>query len=376
MAVPSTNVGLSDIQTEFGGSNPISLSEYYSGGPLVPSGSPAPNGPIPSSGQIAIGQFRCAVAAEFVAATGGTIVTCGNYKIHTFTGPGTFTVTNAGNAGGSNAVDYMVQAGGGGGGNNFGGGGGGAGGFRESVPSPAAWTGSPRAASGGALPVSVTGYPITVGGGGSSSASGSNSVFSTITSNGGGAGGDNPGGPGSNGGSGGGASGQPAGTGGSGNTPSRTPSQGENGGNGSGPTPYAGSAGGGGGGVLNAGTAGFGGGGCYPAPASVGGDGAGTAIAPSCYGTPGPSAPLRYYGGGGGGTTSDCHPSTPSPATRKGPSVGGGGIGGKSDQAPQPSGLRNGATNTGGGAGGAGGYCYSCGGSGGSGIVHIRYKFQ
>ena len=30
MAVPSTNTSLSDIQTEFGGSNPIQLSEYYS----------------------------------------------------------------------------------------------------------------------------------------------------------------------------------------------------------------------------------------------------------------------------------------------------------------------------------------------------------
>ena len=29
MTVPSTNVGLSDIQSEFGGSNPISISEYY-----------------------------------------------------------------------------------------------------------------------------------------------------------------------------------------------------------------------------------------------------------------------------------------------------------------------------------------------------------
>ena len=35
----------------------------------------------------------------FVAACGGnTTATCGNYKIHTFTGPGTFTVTCAGNA--------------------------------------------------------------------------------------------------------------------------------------------------------------------------------------------------------------------------------------------------------------------------------------
>jgi hypothetical protein len=32
---------------------------------------------------------------SFIAATGGTITTCGNYKIHTFTGPGTFTVSCA-----------------------------------------------------------------------------------------------------------------------------------------------------------------------------------------------------------------------------------------------------------------------------------------
>jgi hypothetical protein len=31
MAVPTTNVGLSSIQTEFGGTNPISISEYYAG---------------------------------------------------------------------------------------------------------------------------------------------------------------------------------------------------------------------------------------------------------------------------------------------------------------------------------------------------------
>ena len=28
----------------------------------------------------------------YIAATGGTETTCGNFKIHTFTGPGTFTV--------------------------------------------------------------------------------------------------------------------------------------------------------------------------------------------------------------------------------------------------------------------------------------------
>jgi hypothetical protein len=63
------------------------------------------------------------------------------------------------------SVDYLVVAGGGGGGGIMGGGGG-AGGFRESVPSPAAWTASPLANPGGALPVTAQGYPITVGAGG------------------------------------------------------------------------------------------------------------------------------------------------------------------------------------------------------------------
>jgi hypothetical protein len=49
-------------------------------------------------------------------ATGGTVTCCGDYKIHTFTGPGTFCVSCAGNPLGSNTVDYLVVAGGGAGG--------------------------------------------------------------------------------------------------------------------------------------------------------------------------------------------------------------------------------------------------------------------
>ena len=78
-----------------------------------------------------------APTATFVTATGGTVTCCGNFKIHTFTGPGTFTVSCAGNAAGSNTVDYLVIAGGGAGGGHGGdgatvGGGGGAGGYRFS----------------------------------------------------------------------------------------------------------------------------------------------------------------------------------------------------------------------------------------------------
>lgn len=61
MPVPTTNVTLSSIQTEFGGTNPISLSEYYRGGAFVPIGtatSPIDGTPISTSGTIRMGMFR------------------------------------------------------------------------------------------------------------------------------------------------------------------------------------------------------------------------------------------------------------------------------------------------------------------------------
>ena len=59
MAIPSSgsSLALSAIQTEFGGSNPIGMSEYYAGGDNVPSGTAGDAGDIPSSGAIAFSQF-------------------------------------------------------------------------------------------------------------------------------------------------------------------------------------------------------------------------------------------------------------------------------------------------------------------------------
>ena len=57
------------------------------------------------------GAFRPAVsAASFIAATGGTITTSGNYKYHTFTSSGTFEVTAAPSG---KTVDCIIVAGGG-----------------------------------------------------------------------------------------------------------------------------------------------------------------------------------------------------------------------------------------------------------------------
>jgi hypothetical protein len=58
MTLPTSGpLSLSNIQTEFGGSNPISLSEYYAGGGLVPPGTTGTNGAVPTSGAISINNF-------------------------------------------------------------------------------------------------------------------------------------------------------------------------------------------------------------------------------------------------------------------------------------------------------------------------------
>ena len=299
------------------------------------------------------------VAPAYVAATGGNAtVTCGDYKVHAFTAPGTLCVSNAGNACGSNTLDYLVVAGGGGSRGN--GGGAGAGGFRvsNSYSLPAPLT-SPLATPTG-ITAAVQGYPITVGAGAApapASATGSNSSFTTITSAGGGmAGGQAPGDTiGGAGGSGGGGDYNtgPTQAGGAGNTPPVSPSQGNNGGPGAhegSPTTYSG---GGGGGAGAVGTPG-------PTPYPGGQGGIGSYISPafgSTYGTTGPVS-SRYFAGGGG---SDSTPGNTVPITG---GAGGGGDGG---------GANSGTVNTGGGAGGAPGVP---GNSGGSGIVLIRYKFQ
>ena len=279
----------------------------------------------------------------FIVATGGTITTSGNDKIHTFTSPGTFTVSSIASCAPNNVVSYMVVAGGGGGSN----GGGGAGGFREFKSPVTPYTASPLV---GSTPITVTaaGFPVTVGAGGAGNADGNNSVFaaaSTITSAGGGSGGTFPNSPGSqggaNGGSGGGGGGGPnpgtgSAPGGTGNTPPVSPPQGNNGGAGRHVCgAYFGSGGGGGATAVGASKTGAQG----DTPFGNGGAGATTSI----------NGSSTAFAGGGGAKNDFCTGGT-----------GGAGGGGNAGA--------TGTANTGGGGGGDV--------AGGSGIVIIRYKFQ
>ena len=72
------------------------------------------------TGAISMSDLQGKSNAQFVVASGGSTATQGNFKIHTFNSGGTFTVNQAGNAAGSNQVEYMVVAGGGGGGDQSG----------------------------------------------------------------------------------------------------------------------------------------------------------------------------------------------------------------------------------------------------------------
>ena len=315
--------------------------------------------------------------ARYVAATGGTITTCGNFKVHTFTGDGCFQVTNAGNAAGSNTVDYLVVAGGGGT-SSGGGGGGGAGGYRESDgTSSGGYSVSPLGGCVSGLAVPVQTYPITVGGGGAGGspypglyqgANGSNSIFSTITSAGGGRGGQSypasspnfPNNIGIAGGSGGGGgyacTGNPSPSsttnpntqGGAGNTPPVSPPQGNPGG--AGQTGFYGNHGGGGGATSAGGTAS----GPSPSPGGAGGNGGNGATSEITF------SPVTRGGGGGGPAYTGATAGTAGP--------GGGGAGRNSTGVGTA-----GTANTGGGAGGS---ISALGAAGGSGVVIIRYKFQ
>ena len=272
-----------------------------------------------------------------ISATGGTTTTSGEYKIHTFTSLGTFTVTTRGD------IEYLIVAGGGAGATTDGGGGG-AGGVVY-----------------GTMIIETGVYGITIGAGGAfvntndrAGLSGSNSTALGFTAIGGGGGGNDR------------ASGQGAKTGGSGGGGGSRQSQGQ----------WQGASG-----IQNS-TYGYGYGnnggdgvGSASSPASTthsgGGGGAGEAgkhgsdssdRAGGGNGIEWPTGSGTYYGGGGGGGHYV---------------LGQGGLGGGGTGSTQPSGqstipATSGTINTGGGGGG-GGNNHSRGGNGGSGIVIIRY---
>lgn len=273
---------------------------------------------------------------SYMAATGGTVATYGNFKVHTFTSSGTLNVTAAGSP--DNTVEFLVIAGGGGGDDDSSGGsGGGAGGYRTSYGTSG---GNSPAESNLALPTGS--YSVIVGAGGSIDAKGSNSSISSITSEGGGRGMEPSSDTQANGGSGGGAA---SGTTAAGGT--AVSGQGMPGGGGFNTGGHTGHGGGGAGQAGQAGSGNAGG------TAGRGGEGLFNSITGSS---------VQRGGGGGGGSFRNPNEI---------PGYGGAGGGGNGSWYSQTSGQ----ANTGGGGGGNN-YYQGGVGAGGSGLVVIRYQFQ
>jgi hypothetical protein len=311
-------------------------------------------------------------ASPYIQATGGTQSDDGDFRVHKFTGPGTFSVSAISNVSTARNTAALLVVGGGGAGGARLGGGGGAGGLREfKTDSATPYTSAPGIAACSGIVLTAQAYPIQVGGGGPGAPSSAKAVNPGVnssglgkTSAGGGGGGapctpapNNPQptnqGAGDDGGSGGGVSDMRTNTAykGAGNVPAVNPPQGNDGGMG---VDFPPSAGGGGGGFGAAGTTAPSPG-SSPSPGQAGPGGAGGATSIT-------GSPVTYAGGGGGGI-------------QPGYTAGTGGTGGGGAGRAGPGAGTAGTAETGGGGGGGGTPC-GTGGNGGGGVVIIRYKFQ
>lgn len=283
------------------------------------------------------------VTSPLFGTGGNSQYTQGAYRVHVFTGSGTFTPPQ-----GLTQLDVLIVGGGGGGGGfRDGGGGGGAGGLRWET----------------GVTVNQSSYNIVVGAGGAGGnntntasgdgQAGGNSSFGALTATGGGGGGRGDGSAttsaGKNGGSGGGG-----GSTNQNNNPRAgglgTSGQGNNGGQSNTSSNNNNQAAGGGGGAGAAGAAGSNG--------AAGNGGIGQDFSAQ-FGT-GVGASGWFAGGGGGGK-------------RNSQSAGTGGQGGGGNGNNQNGGGSAGQANTGGGGGGGGGVGTFNGQNGGSGIVIVRY---
>lgn len=304
-------------------------------------------------------------APDFTDASGGTVTTDGDYKIHTFTntiGQPTFTVNAVGAL--DDTFEVLVVGGGGGGGARAGGGGGGGGVVYMT----------------GSTDFIADTYTIDLGNGGAGAVDGTNGLgdngedttvkqgaTTIFIAKGGGGGGGFPynagDGIGSDGGSGG--AGQSYSSVGTQGTETQTSQAGNSGAYGFGGDGAVGTSsgnigggGGGAGGVTPSNTPTI-----YQVEYNDGADGKEIDIS---------GTPTYYAGGGGGGDDCSSRGHASAQAYRGLGGLGGGGNG--ESCSPNGNGSAGGA-NTGGGGGGGGGN-FRDGYDGGSGVVVIRYRYQ
>ena len=176
MTLPSSGaISLNDVNVELGNSGTASI-DMNSSDVRTLFGI--------ASGEIEMADGYGKSAFTGYIATGGTITTDGNYKVHTFTSSGTFSVSQVGDE----TADWLVIAGGGTGGlggttsatSIDRGGGGGAGGLRTSYGS----TSGGGASAESNVAFTASNYTITVGAGGARTNNGSVGGVSSISGSG------------------------------------------------------------------------------------------------------------------------------------------------------------------------------------------------
>lgn len=200
--ISSGALTMTAIQNEFGGSNPISMSEYYAGGARVPGGTSGVNGAVPSSGAIAMSKFYGTTAFtpfQQVVTSSGSVT-----KPDGATGCYIRVIGPGGNGGGA-YVDgsgdlYGSGGGGGGGGNAYG---------QYTATNLSITISTTNSCTGSGISMSCA-----AGGGGTSGGPGSGGSYGTGSTGSGGNLSNNAGGDGAAGG-GGSSSGIPGGSGGS-----------------------------------------------------------------------------------------------------------------------------------------------------------------
>ena len=348
MPISTSTTSFTNIQTELGGTNPISLSEYYNASGKFGFGITG----IPTSGQLSVNNFRGKSkpvnVSISITGTYNTASDNSNFRYILFSSNGSFTIDK------NLICDILIIGGGGGGGINMGSGGGAGGVVYITNYSLNSGTYSISIGNGG-LPMQSGADASTANGGnsiirdsinndiitalGGAIGSSQSSTFNGIAPKSGGSG----------------AGGTRNGiTGGSGiqNTSgtisaiSRTNGYGNAGGNGTNTAPWPCGGGGGAGGIGGNGSG------------TIAGNG-GIGIQINITGTN-----TYYAGGGGGGAYKD--------GTYNSTSAGTGGLGGGGNGSLGSVSAISGLANTGGGGGGAGGG--GGGGTGGSGVFILRYS--
>ena len=111
MGLPGSGaLAFSSIQSQFGGSNPISLSEYYRNGSFVPSNQF--NNNVPTSGQISVSQFYSTEGfnsfGQYVIGSSGGKVPQNGWQ---FAGNGTFGTPNKVSISGPTKVGWISCSG-------------------------------------------------------------------------------------------------------------------------------------------------------------------------------------------------------------------------------------------------------------------------